>query len=73
MATPKAYGKSQARIECQPQLWQCQVLNSIHRAKDGTCTSTVTQATAVRFLTHWAVAGTPTSTLFLNAAERKKA
>ena len=33
--------------------------NSLCQAGDWTCASTVAQGTAVRFLTHWATAGTP--------------
>ena len=39
-------------IESLLQLWQHWILNSLHRARDQTCTtSAVTQATAVGFLT----------------------
>ena len=46
-------------IEPEPQLWQPQILNPLHRAGDQTCTSAATWAAAVRFLTHCTMTGTP--------------
>ena len=43
-------------IESKPQ--QPQSLYPLHQAGDLTCTSTVTQAAVLRFLTHCATAGT---------------
>ena len=43
--------------ESEPQLQQ-------HQARNQTCTSAVTHAAAVRFLTHCATAGTPTTARF---------
>ena len=51
-------------IESKPQLQQCQILNPLCRAGDQTCATTATQATAVRFVTHCATAGTPIMTIF---------
>ena len=45
-------------IESQPQL-QPMHFNALYQARDKTCTSTATQATAVGFLTHCTTAGTP--------------
>ena len=47
-----------------PQLLQHQILNPLHRARDWTHTSTVTQGTTVRFLTHCTTAGTPVPLFF---------
>ena len=45
--------------ECFAQLWQCPVLNPLHWARDQTCTSIVTWATAIGSLTHGATVRTP--------------
>ena len=64
MATSTAYGSSRVRIESEPQLQQRQLC----QAGDPTCTSSVTRATAVRFLTDCTTAGTlRTDTLLLSS------
>ena len=62
--------------ELEPQLWQCQILNPLCQAGDQTCASVATWASALRFLTHHAIAGTlPVSldptTLFCIFCRRK--
>ena len=47
------------QLQLSPQLQQHRVLNPLHRAGDGTCASTATQATAVRSLSPYITAGTP--------------
>ena len=42
MATPVAYGSSRARIESEPQLWQCQILQPTAWGWDGTLVSAAT-------------------------------
>ena len=42
-----------------PQLWQHQILNPLHWAGNRTCTSSMTWATSVIFLTHFTTVETP--------------
>ena len=63
MATLLASGSSQARdwIQAAAVTYAsaAQSFNPLHWARDWTCTSTVTQAAAVKFLTHCTTVGTP--------------
>ena len=67
MATPMAYRSSQARdwIQAITVTYASAVatldpFNPLHWAGGQTCTSPVTQAIAVRFLTHRTMVGPPT-------------
>ena len=68
-ATPAVYGRSQARSQKLNPSHSCDLccrcsnvwsMNPLHLAGDQTYTSTVTRASAIWFLTHCAMAGTPT-------------
>ena len=61
MEFPKQGIESKSQLQTMLQLWQHQVLNPLHWAEDPTCVSGAAQAAAVRFLTHWAIVGTPIS------------
>ena len=51
--------ESEPQLRPTPQVQQHWISNPLHWAVGQTCTSSVTWATAVGFLTHWATAGTP--------------
>ena len=59
MEVPGPGMESEPQLWPTPHLWQCQILNPLHQARDGTLTSTATWDTAARSLTHCATAGTP--------------
>ena len=59
MEVPRPGTESELQPRPTPQLPPNGTLNPLHWARDQTRTSLVTPATAVRFLTHCATAGTP--------------
>ena len=59
MEVPRPGVESELQVWPTLQLQQPRSFNPLHWAWDWTCTSAVTQATAVRFLTHCTTAGTP--------------
>ena len=52
----------ESQLEPVSQLWQHQIHNPLQMARDQTCTSAVTQTTALRSLIHCATVGTATNT-----------
>ena len=67
MAAPTTYGSSQEQGLNLSHSFSCgnaESFNPLRRAKDRTCTSTATQATAVGFLIHCARAETPKKVVF---------
>ena len=72
MEVPEPGTESEMQLQPTPQLWQCQILNPLYRTGDQTLASAATLATAVGFLTHRTMAGTPPSYTFENHHTKKK-
>lgn len=68
MAVSIAHGSSLARhwvrAETATYATVAAMLDPLTQARDRSCISKVTRAIAVRFLTHYAIAGTPTYSIF---------
>ena len=61
MEGPRPGTESEPELWPKPQLHQCWTFNPLWQAGDGTCTSVVSTAAAVGFLTYCATVGTPVS------------
>ena len=64
MEVPRLGIESELQLPPIAQLQQCWIFDPLCRTGDQTRASAVTQATAVRFLTHCATEGAPCFTLF---------
>ena len=64
MDVPGPRMASEPQLQPMPQLLQLWIFNPLCQARDRTCSSMVTRATAVRSLTHCAAAGIPLANFF---------